>query len=347
MRSLRGNRLDLVPADVVAALGRIDRASGAEATYLDQLPQLLQTLRGHARVESVTASNAIEGVVVEPSRVPRLLDRTGTRLRNRSEEEFAGYRAALDYLHQDDPSGLSVGLVLHLHRLLFSFANGSGGSFKADDNLVVDRATDGSRRVRFTPISARETPFFVEELVLATREALDSGRQHPLIVVAAFALDLLCIHPFADGNGRVGRLATTHLLAQTGYTVGRYVSLEQLIYDTREGYYESLGASTDGWFDDGQHDVWPWVRYLLHRLDDAYDRFAARVAAGRASGSKQQRVRDYVLAQAPATFTIGDVRRAVPGVSDNTIRLVLTALRDEHRIYSDGTGRSAAWRRTG
>ena len=127
-----------------------------------------------------------------------------------------------------------------------------------------------------------------------------------------FALDLLCIQPFADGNGRVARLATAHLLQRTGYGVGKYVSVEQLIYETKDDYYLALAASTLGWFDDGQHSAWPWVGYLLGRLDAAYTRFGACVAAG-GGGTKQARVRDFVLLHAPTPFTIADIRRTVPG----------------------------------
>jgi Fic family protein len=347
MRSFqRPSTLDPVPGDIVKTLRRIDRGAGAEARYADQLPQLLDALRAQARIESITASSAIEGVIVEEARVPRLVSEDAERFRNRSEAEFAGYRAALDYLHQGDPGQLNVALVLHLHRLLFSFTDGRGGSFKTDDNLVVDRNPDGTTTVRFEPVHAHETPFFMEELCARTHDTLERGEHHPLIVVAAFVLDFLCIHPFGDGNGRIARLATTHLLKRTGYSVGRYVSLEQLIYDTKDDYYAALAASTRGWFDDAQHDLWPWAGYLLNRLDDAYERFAARVAAGTAGATKQDRVRDFVLLHAPATFTIADIRRAVPGVSDNTIRLVLTDLKSKGRITNDGTGRGATWRRT-
>jgi Fic family protein len=143
----------------------------------------------------------------------------------------------------------------------------------------------------------------------------------------------------------VARLATTYLLQHTGYGVVRYVSLEQLMYETKGDYYTSLRASTDRWFDDARHDVWPWARYLLDRLDDAYTRFETRVAASASGGTKQDRVRDFILLHAPTTFAIADIRRAVPGVSDNTIRLVLAALEVDARIANDGTGRGATWHR--
>jgi Fic family protein len=283
--------------------------------------------------------------VVADDRVSRLVAGGAQRFRNRNEAEFAGYSSALDYLNQHNPGDLSVGLILHLHRLLFSHTDGRGGHFKSDANVVVNRRPDGSTAVRFQPASPEETPLYVDELVIRTREALDSAERHPLIVIAAFVLDFLCIHPFGDGNGRVARLLTTHLLQQNGYGVGRYVSIEQLIYESEDGYYEALGASTDGWFDDGQHSIWPWTVYLLQQLDGAYQRFEARISAGSGGATKQGRVRDYLLLDASPTFSIADIRRALPGVSDNTIRLVMTELKRSGQIANDGTGRSALWHR--
>lgn len=346
MRSFqRPSTFDPVPGAIVTMLARLDRAAGSEARHQDQVPELLTTLARSARVESVTASSAIEGVVVDDERREGLLEGTIRRYRNRSEAEYAGYRSALDYLYRGDPGELSIGLVLHVHRLLMSPAGAGGGAFKRDDNVVVAYDEEGRRHTRFTPTSAAETPYFMSELVERTDDALRRGAVHPLLVVSAFALDLLCIHPFADGNGRAARLLTNHLLERAGYGVVRYVSLEQLVYDAKDGYYAALGASTERWFDDGGHELWPWAAYLLARLGEAYDRFEARMAAGVSGGTKQERVRDYVLSTGPAEFRIGDIRRALPGVSDNTIRLVLAELKAEQLVANDGTGRSARWHR--
>jgi Fic family protein len=346
MRSfLHPQTFDPVPGDVVTTLRQVDRSAGAEGRFADQLPQLLNSLQERAKVESVSASSSIEGVLVDDSRIPELISGASGGFRTRSEAEFAGYSRALDYLYQGDPGDLSVGLVMHLHRLLFSFTDGRGGHFKTEDNLVVDHGVDGVRRVRFTPASASQTPFFMHELVVRTSAALEEGMVHPLIVTSAFVLDFSCIHPFADGNGRIARLLTSYLMERAEYRVGRYVSLEKLIYETKDEYYDALAFSTAGWFDDGVHDLWPWARYLLGRIRMAYDQFDARIAASTSGRTKQSRVRDYVLQHAPATFTIADVRRAVPGVSDNSIRIVLGELKVERLIASDGTGRSATWSR--
>ena len=338
------SRLADVPGPVVARLRHIDRGAGREDLYAHQVPALLDQLATRARVESITASSAIEGVVVEPSRASRIVSGAVSRLGNRSEQELAGYRDALDHLWGDEPDELSVGLVLYLHRLLFGRTEASGGRLKEEDNLVVDIDDTGARRVRFRPVSARETPYYMDELVVRYREAQASGRHHPALLVGLFALDLSIIHPFVDGNGRVLRVLTNHLLAQVGYGVTRFVSLEQLLHDDRDRYYDALAASTSGWRDDAA-DVWPWLAFFVGKVELAYAVFEDRATVSRATGTKQQRVRDHVRHHAPATFSMADLRAALPDISDVTIRLVLAELRDAGEIAADGTGRSARWAR--
>jgi Fic family protein len=335
-----------VPADVVTALRSVDFGRGSEVLYRNQLPGLLQSLAHRARVASITASSAIEGVVVpEPGRAEAIIEGRAHSLRTRSEQELAGCRDALDYLFQRDWRPLNVGLLLHLHRLLFAHTAVDGGRFKAHDNLVVDRAADGTTTVRFRPVPASQTEYYMHELVDGYQAAATEARHHPVLLVGLFTLDLTIIHPFEDGNGRVARPITNALLAEVGYSVVRYVSLEQLIADSSDAYYDALLASTHGWHEDAA-DPWPWLTYFVDVLARAYELFATRTAAGQSAGTKQERVRDYVLRMAPGEFRLADIRSAIPGVSDQTIRLVLQRLRAEGIVAPDGGGgRSAAWRR--
>jgi Fic family protein len=338
--------IGLVPAQVVTQLRAIDFGRGSEALHRDQLPGLLTELADRARVQSITASSAIEGVIVaDAGRAQRIISRQATTLRNRSEQELAGYRDAQDYLLQQDWYPLNAGLILHLHRLLFTHTAMPGGAFKAEDNLVVDRSPDGSTTVRFKPVSAAGTPFAINDLIERYEQATAAGEHHPVLLSGLFILDFLVIHPFEDGNGRVARLLTGAILNEHGYTVGRYVSLEQAVAESSDAYYQALLASTHGWHE-GTADPWPWLGYFASVIAGAYAVFADRAAAAQTPGTKQQRVREHILQYAPATFRLADIRTAVPGVSDQTIRLVLEQLRNEGRIRADGTGRSATWTRT-
>lgn len=336
-----------VPARVVTQLAALDFGRGSEALYQDQLPGLLIELASHARILSITASSAIEGVVVpDTGRAERIINRQATTLRNRSEQELAGYRDAQDYLFQEGWRPLNAGLLLHLHRLLFGHTEATGGIFKEQDNLVVDRRADGTTIVRFRPVPASETPFAMDDLIMRYHDAATAGEHHPILLVGLFVLDLLVIHPFEDGNGRVARVLTSALLAENGYTVGRYVSLEQMIAVAPDQYYQALLHSTHGWHDGGG-DPWPWLGYFTGLLASAYEMFADSAAAAKAPGTKQERVRRHILRHAPASFRLADIRIAVPGVSDNTIRIALDQLKAEGRVRAEGTGRAATWSRIG
>lgn len=336
-----GRILDLVPGKLTRLLSSADVGRGLEELHVAQMPSLLGQLATRARVQSIKASSALEGVVVpDEQRADRIIGRGASQLRGRSEQELAGYRDAVDYIWQADWRPVNTGLVLHLHRLLLGHTAVGGGAFKTEDNLVVDRTPQGDE-IRFHPVSARETPWSTEELIARYTAARVADEHHPLLLIGLAVLDLLVIHPFEDGNGRVARVLTSALLADAGYGVGRYVSLEQLIADAPDGYYDSLLASTHHWHE-GEHDPWPWLTYFIGRIGVAYAIFGQRAAAdGTDGGGKRERVKRYVLEQAPTRFRIADVRTSLPGVSDGTIRNAFSDLRREGRIVSDGTGRGA------
>jgi Fic family protein len=331
------------PRELGAILARIDTGRGSERLFEDQRPELLTRLSHDARIESITASNAIEGVLVDSVRAERIAD-TGPRLRNRNEKEFAGYRDAIDMLlRADGQEPLTAPLLLHLHRLLFHHSNGRGGHLKTDENLIVSYES-GRREIVFEPPPPEETEFLLTELLTRYATARQAGDTHPLVLIAALILDLLAIHPVADGNGRLARLATTHEMLACGYGVARYVSIEQRIYESKHSYYAALYESQRGWRE-REHTIWPWTMYLARTVADAYDDFEQQIAATREpTGSKQSQVREYILREAPTTFSRRQLERALPGISQATIRLVLNELRDGGQIEVEGAGPSAKWR---
>ena len=280
-----------VPFAIVRDLRTIDTGRGSEALYRDKLPGLLTSLADRARVASIEASSAIEGVVVaDRGRAADIVAGKTDRLRNRSEQELAGYRDALDFLYQEQWRPLNVGLVLHLHRMLFQYTQVPGGQLKQHENVVVDLLPDGTKLKRFTPVSVVQTPYYLEDLISGYLAAQQSGRHHPVILTGLFALDLVTIHPFIDGNGRIARAITNALLQDNGYDVTRYVPLETSIAKSADAYYAALLSSTRGWHD-GEHDPWPWLRYFVALVARSYAQFAALTALARPVATRQARVR--------------------------------------------------------
>jgi Fic family protein len=332
------------PRELGPLLARIDTGKGREGLYEDQLPELLQRLSEDARVSSITASNAIEGVVIESARAEKLAEGS-RRYRNRNEREFAGHRDAVDELMRlETYERPTVPYVLHLHRLLFTHSGGRGGHLKSDPDLIVSYE-GGERHVVFEPTPPEQTEFQLSELLDRYQAAKAEAAAHPLVLVGALILDFLAIHPVADGNGRLARLLTTHELLAEDYRVARYISVEQRIFESKNAYYANLYESQRGWHE-GDHNIWPWVTYLARILASAYEDFESRVASAKTqTGNKQERVREYVLEHAPDSFRRRDVARALPGVSEATIRLVLAELRDEGRVEAQGSGPGARWHR--
>jgi len=338
-------QIGLVPAAMARTLGAVDTARGREDAFRMQRPQILEALVDVARIQSTEASNAIEQVVAPRKRIEALVAQETTP-RNRSEAEIAGYRAVLDLIHE---SALQIpfrsSVVEQLHRDLYQYTTVPAGRWKTTDNAIEEELPDGTRRVRFETVPAAETPAAMDELHRRLLDAREAGEHHPLLLIGAYVFDFLAIHPFRDGNGRMARLLTLLLLYQSGYGVGRYVSLERLVNEAKEGYYDSLRAAGVGWHE-GQHTIWPWLEYLLGILIAAYREFEDRVGLlGDSRGAKTAAIERFVGERISDEFTIADVRDTSFGASDSLIGKVLARLRDEGLIEPLGTGRSAKWRR--
>lgn len=339
-------QIGAVPASIAATLGVIDRAQGRESLLGERDPEALRTLREIARIQSVEASNAIENVTAPPQRIRQLLAERAAPA-NRPEQEIAGYRAVLDTINADAPHiPLTPPVVEQLHRDLYQFTSVPAGRFKTVENSIEEVLPDGTKAVRFRTVPAIETPAAMDELHVRLRDAHDSGEHHPLLVIGCYVFDFLAIHPFRDGNGRLSRLLTLLLLYQSGYDVGRTISLERLIDQTRDSYYDALAAAGRGWHEDA-HDIGPWLRYFLGILTAAYRELERRAGAVSGRGSKREAIREFIENIPALEFTVAEVRAAVPTASPSYISKTLARLRDERAIEPVGGGRAARWRRLG
>ncbi len=169
---------------------------------------------------------------------------------------------------------------------------------------------------------------------------------HPLVGLAASNLDFLCIHPFHNGNGRVSRLLWLLQSYHLGYEVGRYISLERLVEEHKDRYYETLELSSRGWHD-GAHDPWPYIGFTLFILKTAYKEFEERLGRMEAPRGEKTHLVIRSVQHAVDTFRVADIRRECPGVSLDLIRVTLKKLQGARRVQCLGRGRSAEWRKTG
>lgn len=167
--------------------------------------------------------------------------------KNRSEQEIAGYRAVLQTIHDNYEYIVPTSnVILQLYQELYSFV-GNSARYKTQDNQITEIDSEGNERMRFSPTAAFETKESMERLTGNFLAANKKNEIDNLILIPMFILDFLCIHPFDDGNGRMSRLLTLLLYYRSDLVVEKYISLEKLIEESKETYYEVLQESSKYW----------------------------------------------------------------------------------------------------
>lgn len=330
-----------VPMATGWLIANLTEFRGKQELFTRQSPQKLKELREHALIESAISSNRIEGVKMDPTRIKAVM--FGTPIyKDRNEEEVAGYRLALNWVHSEFKSiPISEQTVLQLHRLCRGEI-WDAGRYKEKPVDIIELSPRGERTIRFKSVSPEETPGAVRKLMKEFDEGLKNARIHPLILLAALNLDFLCIHPFRDGNGRVSRLLLLLSCYQLGFEVGRYISLERIIEQNKERYYETLRISSQDWHQ-RKHDPWPYINYLLFILKEAYKELEARVGEMEAPrGAKMELVFD-ALKKIHSPFSLSELETACPGVGREWIQTILGNLKKDNRVICTGKGRGARW----
>jgi len=346
MKSFENNYIESIPIshNVLQTIRLIGEYKGRQNLFKEQSPQLLDTLRQTAIIQSIESSNRIEGIFAPLERI-KAIAAEKTKPANRSEQEIAGYRNVLNTIHSSyEHIPVTSNIVLQFHRDIYALSAIPGGSWKTTENEIAEVHPDGSKVVRFKPLSAFETPFAIDNLHTLFNAEMNRAGLEPLLIIATYVFDFLCIHPFRDGNGRISRLLTLLLLYKSGYEVGRFISLEKLIEDNKESYYNALNKSSKGWHE-GKHNLIPWWEYFIGILLKAYRDFESRVGLiSSARGGKTSLVLD-ILNNIEGQFSVQDIQNLCPTVSRDMIRKILRDERSNGKLACIGMGRDAKWKK--
>ena len=329
-------------SDILGLIAAIHKEAGKQELYLKQRPEELDKLVEIAKVQSTEASNAIEGIVTTNIRIRQLVEEK-TAPRNRDEQEIAGYRDVLNVIHENfDAIPITQNYILQLHKMLYSHMNNPlAGRAKTVQNYISATYPDGHVETLFTPMAPYETPEALDRICAEYNRVIGNMELEPLIAIPVFVHDFLCIHPFNDGNGRMSRLLTTLLLYRSGFSVGRYISLEAKIAQHKDLYYEALAQSENGWHE-GTEDVLPFIKYLLGTILSAYRDFEERMSLVETKLPALEMVRKASQSKI-GRFNKQDIRERCPTLSDSSIEGALRKLVAVGELKKEGKGKNTCY----
>ena len=331
-----------IPANMYDLISKIYEYKGKQELYVANFSDVLDKMIEVAKIQSTKSSNAIEGISTNDTRLEELMNKK-SEPKNRNEEEIYGYREVLDIIHENyENIEFTKNNILTLHNRLYSYSGESHkGKFKTTDNSIVETNALGEKKVRFQPVSAFETENYIEKMISAYNEALRL-KIPPLLLIPTVIHDFLCIHPFADGNGRISRLLTLLLLYKNGFFVGKYISLEMIIEETKDIYYEELQASSENWHS-GTNNNLPFIKYMLSVIYKAYsecdERFKLISEKSLTSAERVMKVFENSL----EPLSKSDIAILCPDISKRTIERALKELKDRGLIKQLGSGRSTKY----
>ena len=329
----------LINNNIVKLLSAIHEYKGKQNLYIEAKKDVLSNLLSIAKIQSTSSSNKIEGIYTTDQRLSEIVNNK-IKPKNRNEEEIAGYRDVLTTIHENyDYIDIKSNVILQLHRDLYKYSAVSyGGKFNNSQNYIEEILKDGTKKTRFTPLSAVETPIAIEELCESYNEIINTEEIDPLLVIPVFILDFVSIHPFNDGNGRMSRLLTLLLLYKAGYIVGKYISIEKIIEETKETYYDSLEKSSLNW-DTNENDYSYFVEYYLGVILSAYKDFSSRVEY--LTNKKMTAIERISIIFMESIFPINKsyIIERCPDISETTIERTLSTLLNDNKIEKISGGR--------
>lgn len=331
--------------EIVSLLTKIHEYRGQQEQYLSQKPVELKRLVQIAQIQSTEASNRIEGIRTTNARLQKLVaDKTTPE--NRDEEEIMGYRNVLRLIHENYRNiPVHPNFILQMHRDLLQYTPLSyGGRFKTVPNEIDIVFPDGKKQVLFQPLAPYEMPDAVSKICESYRIEIEKEEIDPLLLIPAFLLDFLCIHPFNDGNGRMSRLLTLLCLYRSGYRAGQFISIEKEIGETRENYYSSLDASNQGWHTEN-NDPKYFITYMLQIILSCYKKLDDRLSIEKTAGIRSTSY-DIVRKNAESrlgSFSKRDILESCPQLGSSSVEAALKRLVLEGVIIRTGQGRKTRY----
>lgn len=338
-----------ITQELLQLIAEIDEFKGRWDALKMVSPERLDQMRKVATIESIGSSTRIEGAKLTDPQVETLLSAISiTSFKTRDEQEVAGYAETIDLVLQSHKDlTITENHIRQLHQTLLRHSEKDErhcGDYKRLPNNVV--AFDDQGReigVVFETSTPFDTPREMEELVRWTNNSITENSLHPLMIIAVFVVQFLAIHPFQDGNGRLSRILTTLLLLRAHYDYVPFASLENVVEENKDLYYNAL-RRTQKSLKTERPDWEPWLGFFLRCLKKQKANIAAKMADEKIATDNELSTLSLEilgLLNAHGRLTIAQIVE-LTGANQNTLKVRLRELVSSGRIRRNGRAR-ATW----
>lgn len=308
---LRTPRIEALCMDIAESVGSLGPNSKLSTN---------PTLHRKLRISTIYSSLLVEGNELSLDQVTAIID--GKRVLGNQNDirEVENARNAYDMLPDLDP--LSLDDLLLAHKAMMTGLVPEAGRFRSKNAGVFE----GERLIHAgTP--AKYVPSLMEDLF----SWLACSDMHPLLRSCVFHYEFEFIHPFADGNGRTGRLWHTLLLSKWRHALA-WLPVESVILKRQQDYYRAFSEA------ESKGECGPFVTYMLEAIKEALAPYSGNQAS--ATVLREEALLAFVLDRPHAT--IAEIAEHL-GVSRATVDRLIAALRANGRLNRVGGRRAGHW----
>jgi Fic family protein len=221
---------------LVRKLENISQTDG----YLQVLrmnPDWASLLERKANIIEAVSSIGIEGTVLSISDAKAItVGEDRSNIGEKEKREFQGYYDSLQYIKKNIENELTSGLLLKIHEMI------TRGDIKANPGKFRNdlRQIESKGKIIYTPPPPEHLNFLLKEFLTWFNTVASDKDFSPVLAGAICHFWFVWIHPFCDGNGRVGRLLTTFLLLKKKSEGVKYFALSDFYNKNKDSYYNAL-----------------------------------------------------------------------------------------------------------
>ena len=312
-----------ITTEIIDLISEVSEQVGfVQRDFLNASPQL----RKENRIKTITGTLAIEGSTLTEDQVSAVLDGKPVLASVRELAEVQGAIAAYDKLNELNP--LKLDDLLEAHRLMMGEVLNHAGEFRKKQVGIYK----GKKVVHVAPPAQQ-----ISALMADLFAWVNQSDAHPLITSSVFHYEFEFIHPFIDGNGRMGRLWQTLMLA--GWKpLFADMPLESVIKTRQQEYYQALGTS------DSAANSTAFISFMLKAILQTLENAPANAPVSAPVNIEGLKTPDAILAllEADPRLTRGQMAEQI-GKDIRTIGRAIKKLQDEGKLQRVGSDKSGHW----